>query len=153
MKLEPAMISRSHSLTTTKTIGKFTFTFKSRKEKETISSESSPNTQNPKPTVIENLQSQTDALPDRCQGHGKPCVKKTVSKEGPNKLRLFWTCSLPRAKSCGHFSWADLHHPRCKHGDISLLREVYKLNENNGREFFICPKAKKDQCDFFQWKL
>ena len=151
LKLEPIMTSPS--LTVTKTIGKFSFTFKSRKEKETILAESSLNTQNPKPTVIENLKAQTDSLPERCKGHQKPCVKKTVSKEGPNKLRLFWTCSLPKVKSCGHFSWADLHHPRCKHGDVSLLREVYKLNENNGREFFICPKAKKDQCDFFQWKL
>jgi len=86
-----------------------------------------------------------------CKGHGAPCTKKVVSKDGPNKLRLFWTCSLPKAKSCNHFSWADLGHPKCKHGAISLLREVYKMNENNGREFFVCPKSKKDQCDFFQW--
>ena len=153
VKLEPNMTSPSQSLTVTKTVGKFSFTFKSRKEKEIVLAESSLNTPDPKPTVIEHLRPPTDPLPELCKGHQKPCVKKTVSKEGPNKLRLFWTCSLSKVKSCGHFSWADLHHPRCKHGEISLLREVYKLNENNGREFFICPKAKKDQCDFFQWKL
>jgi len=89
-----------------------------------------------------------------CKGHKVPCVKKTVSKEGPNKLRLFWACSLAKGKSCNHFSWADLDHPKCKHGVVTILREVYKLNDNNGREFFVCAKAKgsKDQCDFFQWK-
>ena len=37
-------------------------------------------------------------------------------------------------------------------GYESLLREVYKQNENNGRGFFVCAKPKKEQCDFFQWK-
>jgi len=144
----------SPGLTVTKTVGKFSFTFKSRKEpNESQSSDTKPLTNsNGKPTVIENLRSQMVPSGELCKGHQKPCVKKTVSKDGPNKLRLFWTCPLHKAKSCGHFSWADLHHPQCKHGNITLLREVYKLNENNGREFFICPKPKKDQCDFFQWK-
>lgn len=88
-----------------------------------------------------------------CSGHSKPCLVKTVSKEGPNKLRLFHCCSLPRAKQCQHFSWADLHHPKCKCGRLTILKEVFKLNQNNGREFFICPKSKKEQCDFFQWNL
>jgi len=52
--------------------------------------------------------------PVLCSGHSKPCLVKTVSKEGPNKLRLFHCCSLPRAKQCQHFSWADLHHPKVK---------------------------------------
>jgi len=91
------------------------------------------------------------AKSDLCKGHSLPCTKKTVSKEGPTKLRLFWTCSLPRAKSCNHFSWADLNHPKCKHGTITLLREVYKMNENNGKEFFVCSKTKTEKCDFFQW--
>lgn len=91
--------------------------------------------------------------PVLCSGHSKPCQVKTVNKEGPNKLRLFHCCSLPKAKQCQHFSWADLHHPKCKCGRLTILKEVYKLNQNNGREFFICPKSKKEQCDFFQWKL
>ena len=142
----------SSGLTTTKTVGKFTFTFKSRKETESSDTKSLVNSQNSKPTVIEHLTSPNVPLSELCKGHQKPCVKKTVSKEGPNKLRLFWSCPLPQAKSCGHFCWADLHHPKCKHGVVTLLREVYKLNENNGREFFICSKPKKEQCDFFQWK-
>ena len=35
-----------------------------------------------------------------------------MSKEGPNKLRLFHCCALPKVKQCQHFSWADLHHPK-----------------------------------------
>jgi len=148
LELEPGP---SPFITTKKTVGKFTFTFKSRKESDSASSDTKP-LDSCKPTVIEHLRSEKVPLSELCRGHQKVCVKKTVSKEGPNKLRLFWACPLSKVKSCGHFSWADLHHPRCKHGDLTLLREVYKLNENNGREFFICSKPKKEQCDFFQWK-
>ena len=142
------------TLKTTKSVGNFTFTFKSTKE-STETKESTilrpSNSIEDNSDKSNNKTAVKEEVPELCKGHKKPCVKKTVSKEGPNKLRLFWTCSLPKAKSCNHFSWADLHHPKCKHGNISLLREVYKMNENNGREFFICPKPKKDQCDFFQW--
>jgi len=90
--------------------------------------------------------------PDLCKGHKKPCVTKIVNKEGATKGRSFFTCPMPRAKSCNHFSWADLNNPRCKHNCLTFLREVYKQNQNNGRSFFVCPKPKKEQCDFFQWK-
>ena len=139
-------------LRTTKSVGNFKFTFKSSQPLQEHST--NVTSDNDKPVMKDSVISgRTEtAVEEVCKGHKKACVKKTVSKEGPNKLRLFWTCSLPKAKSCGHFSWADLHHPKCKHGDISLIREVYKMNQNNGREFYICPRSKKDQCDFFQWK-
>jgi len=151
-------IENNISLKTTKSVGNFTFTFKSKVSTSSIINNESTvlkpvtmdNSKNNKSNAHQN-EVNSDQPPELCKGHKKPCVKKTVSKEGSNKLRLFWTCSLPKAKSCDHFSWADLHHPRCKHGDIALLREVYKMNENNGREFFICPKPKATQCDFFQW--
>jgi len=140
---KPKIEERS-PLTTVKTQrsqGGNTFTFKSFR---TVNKDSTTSTSSP---------AFTKTITELCKEHKRPCVKKTVSKEGPNKLRLFWSCSLPKNKSCNHFSWADLHHPKCKHGHITLLREVYKLNENNGRKFFVCPKPKgsKDQCDFFQW--
>ena len=59
--------------------------------------------------------------PVLCTGHSKPCLVKKVNKEGPNKLRLFHCCSLPRAKQCQHFSWADLHHPKVKILKLSCL--------------------------------
>ena len=153
-------IESNEMLKTTKSVGNFTFTFKSKvsTSKSTINNESTVlksvtigSSQNNKSNTNQGVVNGDNQPQELCKGHKKPCVKKTVSKEGPNKLRLFWTCSLPKAKSCDHFSWADLHHPKCKHGEISLLREVYKMNENNGREFFICPRPKASQCDFFQW--
>jgi len=156
-------LCKKNAVITQKVQGGHTFTFKSfsNKQVENGSSKtvigvltsqdknSGNNTTSVKKEVIHYSQVRVEL----CKGHKAPCSKKTVAKEGPNKLRLFWACSLPKAKSCGHFSWADLDHPKCKHGSISILREVYKLNENNGREFFVCPKSKgsKDQCDFFQW--
>jgi len=153
-------IESNETFKTTKSVGNFTFTFKSKvsTSKSTINNESTVlksvtigSSQNNKSNTNQGVVNGDNQPQELCKGHKKPCVKKTVSKEGPNKLRLFWTCSLPKAKSCDHFSWADLHHPKCKHGEISLLREVYKMNENNGREFFICPRPKASQCDFFQW--
>jgi len=147
---------------TQKVQGKHIFTFKSFSTTSTSTSTQTATASSSKELgtgtgvlkpVDQNSENTTQARAELCKGHKAACVKKTVTKEGPNKLRLFWSCSLPKAKSCNHFSWADLDHPRCKHGAITLLREVYKLNENNGREFFVCPKPKgsKDQCDFFQW--
>jgi len=153
----------------TKSVGKFKFTsFRNVNQSEIKRDENSQTIQNTKVLKqksnpicesqnILSINNDNNVIKDEppaelCKGHKRPCVKKTVSKEGPNKLRLFWTCALPKAKSCNYFSWADLHHPKCRHGDISLLREVYKMNQNNGREFFICPRPKgRDQCDFFQW--
>jgi endonuclease VIII-like 3 len=92
-----------------------------------------------------------DGHKEMCKGHKKACTVKTVSKAGENKGRLFNTCSMPRGKSCDHFSWADLHHPKCKHNSVTFKREVYKQNENNGRAFYVCPQPKAKQCDFFMW--
>jgi len=147
------------TVVTHKTQGGHTFTFKSTPgqsntkpgHNSVLKPQNTPSSTHPTPPQPSSVTKQP--TPELCKGHSAPCTKKTVSKEGPNKLRLFWSCSLPKAKSCNHFSWADLAHPKCKHGTITLLREVYKMNENNGREFFVCPKPKssKEQCDFFQW--
>jgi len=141
---------------TQKKAGGHTFTFKSAITTTKSSPTGSFAPSEPFSTTLPARHGPTPPAPhgvksELCKGHSLPCIKKTVSKEGPTKLRLFWTCSLPRVKSCNHFSWADLNHPKCKHGAITLLREVYKMNENNGKEFFVCPKPKKEQCDFFQW--
>ncbi|XP_004713017.1 DNA topoisomerase 3-alpha isoform X1 [Echinops telfairi] len=37
----------------------------------------------------------------------QPAVTRTVQKDGPNKGRLFHTCSKPREQQCGFFQWAD----------------------------------------------
>lgn len=36
-----------------------------------------------------------------------PAVTRTVMKDGPNKGRVFLTCSKPRDQQCGFFQWVD----------------------------------------------
>ncbi|XP_066980290.1 endonuclease 8-like 3 isoform X2 [Macrobrachium rosenbergii] len=85
-----------------------------------------------------------------CSGHRKP-VKKAVVKQGENRGRVFYACSLPQMKQCKFFLWADDDHPLCCHGRITVIRTVMKLNSNNGRQFYCCSLPKPKQCDFFEW--
>ncbi|KAM4555131.1 endonuclease 8-like 3 [Odontesthes bonariensis] len=86
-----------------------------------------------------------------CATHRRPAVLRVVHKEGENKGRQFYTCSLPRETKCNFFEWADLHFPICHHGKRCLMRTVLKLGPNNGRNFYTCSFQKGKQCDFFQW--
>ncbi|KAI1883562.1 hypothetical protein AGOR_G00232860 [Albula goreensis] len=86
-----------------------------------------------------------------CVTHRRPCVLRVVRKEGENKGRQFYVCSLPRETQCEFFEWADLHFPLCNHGKRCLMRTVLKLGPNNGRNFYVCPLGKDKQCEFFQW--
>ncbi|XP_034399225.1 endonuclease 8-like 3 [Cyclopterus lumpus] len=87
----------------------------------------------------------------RCASHRRPAALRTVHKDGDNKGRQFYACSLPRETKCNFFEWADLHFPLCHHGKRCLMRTVLKLGPNNGRNFYICCFQKGKQCDFFQW--
>ncbi|XP_026213590.1 endonuclease 8-like 3 isoform X1 [Anabas testudineus] len=86
-----------------------------------------------------------------CESHRRPAVLRVVHKEGENKGRQFYACSLPRETKCNFFEWADLHFPFCHHGKRCLMRTVLKLGPNNGRNFYTCSFQKGKQCDFFQW--
>ncbi|XP_070819138.1 endonuclease 8-like 3 isoform X1 [Chaetodon trifascialis] len=86
-----------------------------------------------------------------CAAHRRPAVLRVVHKEGENKGRQFYACSLPRETKCNFFEWADLHFPCCHHGKRCLMRTVLKLGPNNGRNFYTCSSQKGKQCDFFQW--
>ncbi|XP_054453448.1 endonuclease 8-like 3 [Anoplopoma fimbria] len=86
-----------------------------------------------------------------CASHGRPAVLRVVHKDGENKGRQFYSCSLPRETKCNFFEWADSHFPFCHHGKRCLMRTVLKLGPNNGRNFYICSFQKGKQCDFFQW--
>uniref|UniRef100_A0A8C7Y2J3 Endonuclease 8-like 3 n=1 Tax=Oryzias sinensis TaxID=183150 RepID=A0A8C7Y2J3_9TELE len=86
-----------------------------------------------------------------CASHCRPAVLRVVHKEGANKGRRFYACSLPRESKCDFFQWADLHFPSCHHGKRCLMRTVLKLGPNNGRTFYTCSFQKGKQCDFFQW--
>ncbi|XP_029918359.1 endonuclease 8-like 3 isoform X2 [Myripristis murdjan] len=91
------------------------------------------------------------SLGPSCVSHGRPAVLKVVHKEGENKGRQFYVCSLPKESKCNFFEWADLHFPQCHHGKRCLMRTVLKLGANNGRNFYVCSFKKGKQCDFFQW--
>ncbi|CAG5988973.1 unnamed protein product [Menidia menidia] len=86
-----------------------------------------------------------------CASHRRPAVLRVVHKDGQNKGRHFYGCSLPRETKCNFFEWADLHFPLCHHGKRCLMRTVLKLGPNNGRNFYTCSLQKGKQCDFFQW--
>ncbi|KAL0974315.1 hypothetical protein UPYG_G00218720 [Umbra pygmaea] len=86
-----------------------------------------------------------------CVSHGLPAVVRLVTKQGDNKGRQFYTCSLPREKQCNFFEWADSHFPSCHHAKRCLMRTVLKLGPNNGRNFYVCSFPKAKQCEFFQW--
>nr|XP_057916417.1 endonuclease 8-like 3 [Doryrhamphus excisus]XP_057916425.1 endonuclease 8-like 3 [Doryrhamphus excisus] len=86
-----------------------------------------------------------------CSSHGHPTLLRVVRKDGDNKGRQFYVCSLPREAKCNFFEWADLHFPSCHHGKRCLMRTVLKLGPNNGRNFYTCSLQKGKQCGFFQW--
>ncbi|KAM3866589.1 endonuclease 8-like 3 [Diretmus argenteus] len=86
-----------------------------------------------------------------CTSHRRPAAIKVVHKDGENKGRRFYACSLPRETQCNFFEWADVHFPLCHHGKRCLMRTVLKLGPNNGRDFYICSANRGKQCDFFQW--
>lgn len=41
--------------------------------------------------------------------------------------------------------------PMCKHQEVCREVEVKKEGANKGRHFFVCPRAREEQCDFFAW--
>ncbi|KAM3938076.1 endonuclease 8-like 3 [Leptodactylus fuscus] len=86
-----------------------------------------------------------------CSQHNRPSVLRVVKKDGENKGRQFYSCSLPREVRCDYFEWADLHFPFCNHGKRCIMRTVLKIGPNNGKNFYVCPFGKDKQCGFFQW--
>ncbi|XP_048186439.1 endonuclease 8-like 3 isoform X2 [Perognathus longimembris pacificus] len=92
-----------------------------------------------------------NASSPRCSQHNRLCVLRVVRKDGENKGRQFYACSLPSKDQCGFFKWADLSFPFCNHGKRCIMRTVLKIGPNNGKNFFVCPLGKEKQCNFFQW--
>uniref|UniRef100_A0A9J8B300 GRF-type domain-containing protein n=1 Tax=Cyprinus carpio carpio TaxID=630221 RepID=A0A9J8B300_CYPCA len=104
-------------------------------------------------SMYRGTQSNDTSLPPTpcCKSHHRPCTLRVVTKEGENKGRQFYTCSLPRETQCNLFEWADLHFPMCHHGKRTLMKTVLKLGPKNGHNFYTCPVKMDKQCNFFQW--
>lgn len=108
----------------------------------------------------------TDTHSVRCQ-HNLVAKDFTVSKDGPNKGRVFFKCPKnDKNEQCKFYAWADelaaggggggaapAAAVKCKqHGIPAVAREVKKEGANKGRMFYKCGKPEQaDQCDFFEW--
>lgn len=47
-----------------------------------------------------------EAVPN-CPGHGEPCARRVVKKDGPNQGKAFYVCARPREEQCQVFEWAE----------------------------------------------
>ncbi|RLN98490.1 hypothetical protein BBJ28_00022903 [Nothophytophthora sp. Chile5] len=93
----------------------------------------------------------------------KPVLRaaREVNREGPNKGRLFFVCSLPQSDQCSFFAWASDGNAegggpvvKCAgHDEPCVERTVKKEGPNKGRLFYSCRRPQTDtNCGFFQWK-
>ncbi|CAE6516714.1 unnamed protein product [Rhizoctonia solani] len=112
---------------------------------------------------------------------GEPAAERTVTKEGANKGRKFFTCGKDR--TCDFFEWfdgpskpneggssgsmiprstipvkrksAEYVPPddsrRCNCKLTAVQRTVQKEGPNKGRSFWACPNSEKARCGFFEW--
>ncbi|KAM4807674.1 endonuclease 8-like 3 [Rhinophrynus dorsalis] len=92
-----------------------------------------------------------NTISPHCSKHKRPCTLQVVRKDGDNKGRSFYACSLSRESRCDYFEWADLHFPFCNHGKRCIMKTVLKIGPNNGKNFYVCPLGKGKQCNFFEW--
>lgn len=98
----------------------------------------------------------------RCDGHGLPCVEREVSREGPNKGRMFFVCPQPQSEQCNFFAWATPDASaadstitiKCTgHDEPCVERTVRKEGPNKGRCFYSCRRGQTEGgCGFFAWK-
>ncbi|KAM4053719.1 endonuclease 8-like 3 isoform 2-T2 [Anomaloglossus baeobatrachus] len=135
--------------------GTSSFTQQPKKQKTELSSPSNRSTPSfavSSPRVhMTGGTSPLNAIGPHCSKHNRAAVRHVVKKDGENKGRQFYSCSLPKEKQCDYFEWADLHFPFCNHVKRCIMRTVLKLGPNNGRNFYVCPFGKDKQCGFFEW--
>ncbi|RCH94834.1 DNA topoisomerase, partial [Rhizopus stolonifer] len=93
--------------------------------------------------------------------HGKPKVRRTVQKAGPNKGREFYVCG--ESDQCENsFEFIDgpttttttnnsTSVPPCQCNKPSVKRTVTSQTENHGRPFYTCAAGRDQGCRFFEW--
>ncbi|XP_044143867.1 endonuclease 8-like 3 isoform X1 [Bufo gargarizans] len=128
----------------------FTPLQKKQKTEHTTTSNASSSMSSPRVNMTGGT-SPPNANGPHCSKHSRPSVLQVVKKDGDNKGRQFYSCSLPREARCDYFEWADLHFPFCNHGKRCIMRTVLKIGPNNGRNFYVCPFGKDKQCNVFEW--
>ncbi|CEG40110.1 dna topoisomerase [Plasmopara halstedii] len=92
----------------------------------------------------------------RCEDHNLPCVKREVTRDGPNTGRLFYVCQLPQGEQCKFFAWvsdSNVVFTCSGHNEPCVERTVKKDGPNKGRQFWTCRRSQSDnRCDYFLWK-
>lgn len=103
---------------------------------------------------------------------GQACAERSVTKEGPNVGRKFFTCL---SKQCQFFQWHDASStsqnensngvafgfgvnvapkttkPKCQCDLYATLKTSFKEGSNQNKKFWTCPNVMK-KCSFFQWE-
>ncbi|XP_033633463.1 transcription termination factor 2-like [Asterias rubens] len=81
-----------------------------------------------------------------CDGHGKPCFLKTGTKEGPNKGKSYYICSIGLGKQCEYISPARLPVSSCLvHDDNVVELQALGTSSSTGEEkrYFRCSKFRE----------
>ncbi|GMF36598.1 unnamed protein product [Phytophthora fragariaefolia] len=123
-----------------------------RRKPQRTPSQSEPSHPAPPPTAS----SMSSDVP-RCEVHGLTCTEREVSRDGPNKGRLFYVCPLPHGEQCDFFAWVSSDSGpvvKCPgHDEPCAERTVRKEGPNKGRQFYTCRRSQTDNsCGYFQWK-
>jgi hypothetical protein len=90
-------------------------------------------------------------------------ILREVKKDGPNKGKLFYTCSNSYDEKCNYFMWKNESIRRiqnseenvnvlCKCNLPAIIREVFKDGPNKGKLFYTCSKNRDEKCNYFMWK-
>lgn len=68
-----------------------------------------------------------------CVPHAQPAVQATVTKDTPNKGKLYWKCARPKNQGgCDFFSWVN--------GGVKRNFQQFKPNFNGGQQQYKKPK-------------
>lgn len=122
------------------------------------------------PTMSHQVEPQIGDVRCNC---GQLAVRRTVSKDGPNRGRQFYACAQAKENACQFFSWTDQsssigpkyssyalqsysnnnkfgHSIKCGCG-MEAAREMTRGGANEGRSYYRCPKMVM-RCGFFKWE-
>ncbi|CAG0886947.1 unnamed protein product [Cyprideis torosa] len=119
--------------------------------------------------IVCNCNKDAPLITVRKEGPNKGKVKRSVRKEGPNKGKVKRsvrkkdrTKPTHRPLTEGGANAATRTGPpapsmvnngteKCACGLDAVRRTVLREGLNQGREFFVCPKPREEQCNFFAW--
>lgn len=84
-------------------------------------------------------QTESDSIAVRTCRCGENASRRTVSKDGGNKGRMFWGCSKGRDEGCGFFEWDD-EPSRSTGASTSVTRSTSQTNPSSSGRCFRCDQ-------------